>query len=148
MTLRLAHVCISATDLAATKQFYCEALGFEKAFDFLRDDRVVGFYLCVPDGGYVEVFQRDAIALKTKSPILHFCLEVDDIDALARRLAGHGCEVTEKKLGADRSWQIWTTDPNGVRIEIQQYTPQSSQVTREDCLLSSPRVPGNRRART
>ncbi len=65
----------------------------------------------------------------------HFCLETDDIDEVARRLADNGYPVTEKKLGADQSWQVWTKDPSGVRIEFHQYTPKSSQRTHQDCIL-------------
>jgi len=106
-----------------------------KAFDFIRNDRVVGFYLEVPRGGYVEVFQQDAIDLTAKSPIQHLCLEVDDIDAVGLRLTENGYEATEKALGADHSWQTWTTDPSGVKIEFHQYTADSSQVTHENCIL-------------
>ena len=131
----LAHVCISATDLAAVERFYCCGLRFKKAFDFIRNDRVVGFYLEVSRGGYVEVFQRDEIDVKAKSPIKHFCLEVDDIEQIGLRLAENGYEATQKRLGTDQSWQMWTTDPTGVRIEFHQYTDRSSQITHENCIL-------------
>ena len=46
-----------------------------------------------------------------------------------------GYEVTEKKLGADESWQTWVTDPSGVRIEFHEYTEKSTQITGEDCIV-------------
>ena len=131
----LAHVCLSATDLAAAERFYCCGLGLKKAFDFIGDGRVVGFYLEVSRGGYVEVFLRDGIDAKANGPIQHFCLEVDDIEQTGLRLTENGYEVTPKKLGADQSWQMWTTDPSGVRIEFHQYTDSSSQITHENCIL-------------
>ena len=131
----VAHVCLSATELAAAERFYCRGLGLNKVFDFIRSDRVVGFYLEVSKGAYIEVFQRDGIDAKANSPISHFCLEVDDIDQIGRRLTEHGYEATPKKLGADQSWQMWTTDPSGVRIEFHQYTDRSSQITHENCVL-------------
>jgi lactoylglutathione lyase/glyoxylase I family protein len=131
----LAHVCLAATDLAAVERFYCCGLGFKKAFDFIRNDRVVGFYLELSQGGYIEVFQRDEIDVKANSPILHFCLEVDDLEPIGLRLTENGYEATQKTLGADQSWQMWTTDPSGVRIEFHQYTDRSSQITRKNCIL-------------
>lgn len=77
----------------------------------------------------------DVMDTKANGPIRHFCLEVDDIEQVRRRLTENGYEVTDKKLGADQSWQLWTTDPSGVRIEFHQYTDRSSQVTHEDCML-------------
>ncbi len=131
----LAHVCLSAADLTAAERFYCSGLGFTKTFDFIRDNRVIGFYLEVSPGVYVEIFQRSEIDDKAKGPIQHFCLEVDDIEQVRLRLTENGYEATEKKLGADQSWQIWTTDPSGVRIEFHQYTDRSSQITHENCIL-------------
>ena len=131
----LAHVCLAATDLAATERFYCRGLGLKKAFDFLRQGSIIGFYLEVGPGSYIEVFQRAEVNAGAASPIQHLCIEVDDIDAVGKRLAESGYPVTEKKLGADRSWQMWVTDPAGVRIEFHQYTPQSSQIIRQNCVL-------------
>lgn len=132
---RIAHVCIGSTDLAATEKFYTKGLGFTKHFDFIRNGKVIGFYLLVGDNTYVEVFTNDAMADEPKAPIKHFCLEVDDIEAVRKQLIGAGYEVTEKKLGADQSWQAWTSDPCGVRMEFHQYTEQSSQKLRTPCVL-------------
>ena len=131
----LAHVCILASDLAATERFYCSGLGLEKLFDFTRDGEVVGFYLKVSGRTYVEVFHRDEAPGESPSPIRHLCFEVDDIDEASDRLRSEGYEITEKKLGADQSWQAWTSDPGGVSIELHQYTEESCQVTGRDCVL-------------
>ncbi|MNT98681.1 hypothetical protein D3C72_2413220 [compost metagenome] len=42
-------------------------------------------------------------------------------------MRGKGVEITDKKLGADGTWQAWTKDPNGVKLEIFQYTENSMQ---------------------
>ena len=54
----IAHVCLTAPDLAATERFYCSTLGFSKVFDFIRGGDVIGFYLRVAPGAYIEVFRR------------------------------------------------------------------------------------------
>lgn len=131
----IAHVCLSATDLAAMERFYCSGLGFKKAFDFIRNDRVIGFYLKLSESSYIEVFEQDQIDVKANGPIRHFCLEVDDIEQIGRRLTENGYEATEKKLAVDQSWQMWTTAPSGMRLEFQQYTDRSSQITHENCIL-------------
>ncbi|MFA5206809.1 MAG: VOC family protein [Lentisphaeria bacterium] len=136
MIKRFAHVCLAAADLAATERFYCGGLGLKKTFDFIRDGRVIGFYLELCPGEYVEVFQREESAALVTGPILHFCLEVDDLEPVGRRLAEHGYDVTPKTLGADHSWQMWTTAPDGVKIEFHQYTGRSCQRTHENCIVS------------
>ncbi|MEI6809281.1 MAG: VOC family protein [bacterium] len=131
-----AHICVAATDLAAVEHFYCKGLGLEKAFDFIRNSKVIGFYLEMCPGQFVEVFLQDSIDPEASGPIQHFCLEVDDLDKIGARLTDNGYKVTPKTLGADQSWQMWTTDPSGVRIEFHQYTARSFQITRENCVFN------------
>jgi catechol 2,3-dioxygenase-like lactoylglutathione lyase family enzyme len=132
----IAHVCTYSTDLVATERFYCSGLRFKKLFDFVKGGQVIGFYLEVAKGSYVEVFCTDKIDPNAKSPMAHICFEVDDIDEIGRHLKSQGYEVTKKILGSDQSWQIWTADPSGVKIEFHQYTPKSSQFTGKTCILN------------
>lgn len=55
----IAHLCIRVADLGRTARFYCQGLGLEKAFDFRRDDKTVGFYLKAGNGNYLEFFERE-----------------------------------------------------------------------------------------
>jgi catechol 2,3-dioxygenase-like lactoylglutathione lyase family enzyme len=132
MIKRIAHLCLVSNDLAATERFYTEALGLKKAFYFLRNGVVIGFYLAVGDDNFIEVFHTDHVPNGESSAIQHFCLEVDSIDEISARVKSAGYEITSKQFGCDRSWQAWLTDPNGVKIELHEYTPESSQVTRTD----------------
>ena len=50
----IAHLCIRVADLEQTARFYCDGLGLKKAFDFIRDGKVVGFYLRVGNGNYLD----------------------------------------------------------------------------------------------
>lgn len=133
---RLAHVCIGAVDLAATERFYVQTLGFAKGFDFLQKGQVVGFYLRVSEGAYVEVFRQGAIPDSKAEPLIrHLCFEVDSIETVSARLTAAGHAVTPKTMGADDSWQAWTADPSGVRIEFHEYTAKSCQRTGAPCVL-------------
>ncbi len=135
MIKSLAHVCVGARNLQETERFYCSGLGLKKAFDFIRKGEVVGFYLRASKTNYVEVFRQGEIDAQAKSPLWHICFEVRDIDEARRHLMSAGYEVGEKKLGADQSWQAWLTDPNGVKIELHEYTEKSSQITGMNCVL-------------
>ena len=137
MITSLAHVCIEVDDLKKAEWFYCNVLGLKKKFDFIKDDELFGFYLEVGDGNYLEVFgsgvKSDEYA---RQRIRHFCLEVDDIDAIAKVLEANGVEARAKKMGADGSWQIWCEDPSGLNLEFHQYTDKSSQLTGENCIVN------------
>ena len=132
MIKRLAHVCIFSTDLAETEAFYRQALGMERHFDFEKDGKLFGFYLKAGANTFIEVFKGDP---GDEGNIRHVALEVDDIDAAIARIRAYGATATDKKLGADQSWQSWTGDPSGVKIELHQYTAASSQLTGNKCIV-------------
>ncbi|TJV51374.1 MAG: VOC family protein, partial [Mesorhizobium sp.] len=57
---QLAHVCIFADDLEVTRSFYRDVLGMDTQFNFLRDGKILGFYLNCGSRSHIEVFQKDA----------------------------------------------------------------------------------------
>jgi catechol 2,3-dioxygenase-like lactoylglutathione lyase family enzyme len=135
MIKALAHLCIHSKDLNRSLDFYCGALGLKRHFDFFKDGVLFGFYLQVAPGQFIEIFKADPAAKIGGQRIHHFCLEVDDLDAMRDALIKHGAEVTQKKKGCDETWQFWCKDPDGVDLEFQQYTPKSSQFTKTNCIV-------------
>ncbi len=136
MIKALAHICITTKDLATTERFYCGALGLKKRFAFERDGKEFGFYVQLTERNYIEFFERkDEEGEPGRQLIKHVAIEVEDMDVLEKHLQDHGVETRNKKMGKDGSWQMWCTDPNGVQIEFQQYTPDSSQLTQETVVM-------------
>jgi catechol 2,3-dioxygenase-like lactoylglutathione lyase family enzyme len=134
MIKRLAHICIHSNDLSKTEEFYCRALGMTRHFDFERNGGLFGFYLKAGDDSFIEVFKGKPGA--SDGNIKHLALEVDDIESVLTKVAGEGFPVGEKKLGADHSWQAWLEDPDGVKIELHEYTAESSQLTGRTCVVN------------
>jgi lactoylglutathione lyase/glyoxylase I family protein len=132
MIKQLAHACIVSSDLAAAEKFYCGALGFRKIFDFIKAGALYGFYLALGNGTFLEVF-GEAANDSSAPRIKHLCFEVEDIDLAVEELDAKQVVHTEKKLGADHTWQIWIKDPDGIDIEFHQYTGKSSQLTGTAC---------------
>ena len=124
MIKALAHLCVFASNLNRSRDFYCGALELKPHFDFFKDGALFGFY-----------FQAGPATEIRHQRIHHFCFEVEDLDALREKLIQRGIAVTPKKLGCDQTWQCWCKDPDGTDIEFQQYTPQSSQFTKTNCLV-------------
>ncbi len=128
MIMGLAHVCFTVSDLDASQVFYCDKLGLRHAFDFVRDDGArYGMYLHVGGRNFVELFTGELAEPAEGQAYRHLCLEVDDMEAAAEELRRRGVEVSDVKLGGDQSYQAWLTDPDGNRIELHQYTPDSWQ---------------------
>jgi lactoylglutathione lyase/glyoxylase I family protein len=128
-TLSLAHACIKTTSLEQTEAFYCEVLGLKKHFEFTRKDKVIGLYLKGSNDSFIEVFLTDEVENTNSRCLNHFCLETDDLAALRQRLVDRGYKPGEINTGADETLQFWTTDPNGLAVEFQQYTARSAQYT-------------------
>jgi catechol 2,3-dioxygenase-like lactoylglutathione lyase family enzyme len=130
----IAHVCLHAKDLNKSLAFY-SALDLKPRFRFVdKQGTLKGFYLRISDNNFIEIFER-ANTTAAAGAIAHFCLQVDDIIACRQKLLDAGIQVTEKKLGADQSYQCWVTDPDGNRIEFHEYTAQSCQKTGKDCVI-------------
>ena len=123
----IAHVCLNVKDLDRSVAFYCDALGMKHAFDFVRDGKRYGVYLHVAGRNFIELFQREAPPSGSHPSYQHLCLEVEDINAAIATLRERGLEVTDAHFGADNSWQAWIADPDGNRIELHHYTPDSKQ---------------------
>jgi catechol 2,3-dioxygenase-like lactoylglutathione lyase family enzyme len=124
MIKRLAHICIHTDDLKKTERFYCDVLGLERGFDFIKDESLFGFYIKLGNDSFIEVFRGNPGKIGN---INHLAIETDDIDQVITKLRSNGFDATDKKLGDDQTWQTWTKDPNGVRIEFHQYTDESLQ---------------------
>lgn len=135
MIKRLAHINLISGDLARSEHFYCHVLGLKKVFSFYKDGELFGFYLALGDMTFIEIFIDHSPSSQTNPIIRHLCLETDNIDAMIADVRGKGWHITDKKLGADQAWQAWITDPDGVTIEVMQYTPESSQYTGADCTV-------------
>jgi catechol 2,3-dioxygenase-like lactoylglutathione lyase family enzyme len=129
MIKRLAHINIGSHDLKASEDFYCNILGLEKIFEFIKDGELFGFYAGTGNITFVEVFLQDEVRESSSSLLHHLCLEVEDLEAAILEIKSKGWEISDKQLGGDNSWQAWISDPSGVQIELMQYTDESSQFT-------------------
>ncbi|MDD4889991.1 MAG: VOC family protein [Phycisphaerae bacterium] len=128
MLRSLAHACFVVADLDRAVKFYCDGLGMKLAFEFRNEQgQRTGVYLSCGGRTFVEMFIGKPNPPDPQGSYRHISLEVDDLDATAAKLTAAGAGVTEKKMGKDNSWQAWTADPDGNRIELHQYTPTSHQ---------------------
>ena len=131
MIIGITHAAVRVTDINKSIEFYCNLLGLPEQFRLTRDNGDLWLvYLKVAERQFVELFpganrpHSDPVG----SGLVHICLEVDDIQATYKELTGRGLATNgEPCLGADGSWQFWTSDPDGNPIEFHQFTPESRQ---------------------
>ena len=128
MITGFAHSCFVVRDLDASLAFYVDGLGLTPAFDFVNDQGVrFGVYLYLSGRNFIELFQGTVEEPSPNQSFKHICLEVDDIDTTVAAIQAKGIAVGPISLGSDHSWQAWLADPDGNRIELHGYTPESKQ---------------------
>lgn len=133
MIIGLTHAAIRVTDLDRSLDFYTRVLGLPEVFRLTRDTGEPWLvYLRAADGQFIELFPGapGPHTDPTGSGVVHICLQVDDIHGAYREFTSRGLVPhKEPVLGADNSWQFWTSDPDGNPIEFHQLTPESRQIT-------------------
>lgn len=140
MLKSLAHACFVVVDLDRALKFYIDGLGMKLAFEFRNEqDKRTGVYLACGGRTFLELFHGQPNAPDPQGSYRHISLEVDNIQAAIEQLTAAGAQATEMKMGKDGSWQAWTADPDGNRIELHQYTPQSRQTKALEALC--PKAP-------
>jgi lactoylglutathione lyase len=92
VAVRLDHAGLNVADLAAAREFYSRAFGFETELEFELPDGIRGAMLKLPAGGRLELFERlgSAAGPAPESPIAalatrgygHFAVSAPDIDAV------------------------------------------------------------------
>jgi len=161
MIKQISHISYLVSDMKKSLEFYCDILGFEKAFEILDDDGQPWLnYLKICEGQFIELFfggetksldiqQQAELQYKISQRIcksgqdfgktiyagyLHLCLEVDDIFKLSNHFKENGIRIEiEPKLGKDRNYQCWVNDPDGNKIEFMQIDPESPQAKKSEC---------------
>ena len=133
MIKQIAHICINTKNLEKTYDFYTKVLGLEKGFEFEREGELFGYYIKLGNNTFIEIFKGEPGEVGN---INHLAIEVDDLDGLIQKIRSHGIEINDKILGIDQSYQVWITDPNGIRIEFHEYTPESMQLIGGRCVIS------------
>ncbi|MDR3276086.1 MAG: VOC family protein [Treponema sp.] len=128
----IAHLALNVKDMEKSVDFYTCVLGLKKAFELPepRSGKPWIVYLYLGGRQFVELFYHgvDACPVDHAQGFNHICLEVDDIHQIASQIQTAGCKMDVLPLqGADKNWQAWVTDPDGVKIELMQISPDSPQ---------------------
>ncbi len=144
MTILLSHIGLAVSDLDAAVSFFTEALGFEAGGTFASGDEVAD--LAEIDGGRAQMRMRyivkDGVRIElmcwtvpgpmgTPSPsraqlgLTHLCIQVDDVDAEAARLASYGATIlqrtrTEVQNETGHIVMLCVSVLDGLRIELLQ----------------------------
>lgn len=114
---RLDHVAIKTRRLAESRDFYVEVIGLtlgpRPAFAF------AGLWLYAGQDDVVHLVESDEDrADSVACGLNHFALQIADFDAARARLQDRGVPFETEVTPGGELKQIYVTDPNGVRVEL------------------------------
>jgi catechol 2,3-dioxygenase-like lactoylglutathione lyase family enzyme len=120
---RLDHVLVLTDDIETTMSFYRDALGLEVGdrppFEFS------GYWLYLGGAPCVHVADRDEyeaqaarLGLGVGPAVDHVAFGGSDFDGLVAGLEAAGIEAAVNEVPGGALRQLYVTDPNGVRVEL------------------------------
>jgi catechol 2,3-dioxygenase-like lactoylglutathione lyase family enzyme len=120
-TLDIHHVAIKAVDLEATERFYTEVLGMTRVarpnFDFPGTWLQMGATMFHLMSGYAAR-AADGSAPHGSAAVDHLALRALGFDEMKARIESAGLDYSENEIPGFGIWQLFMTDPNGIRIEL------------------------------
>ena len=123
-SLTLNHFGLYVKDMDESTKFYTENMGFRKAFSFTDGAGHPVVYLQIDHNTFLEMTPAD----KDHAPgFSHAGILTDDLQSTVAALQKKGLKVEDVHLGGTKALISNTLDPNGVRLELLAYPPDSLQ---------------------
>lgn len=123
--IRINHVGIWAKDWDETINFYTKTLGFKEAFVFKdKDGNVTTSYIQMNKDNFLEIARATP---DRPAGLNHVGIWVDDIKATVAALRKRGVKVEDARAGNSKAPLTNVLDPNGVRLELLEFAPESLQ---------------------
>ncbi len=123
--IMLNHVGIAVDDMEESLAFYTETMGFKEAFSLTNAEGEVGLaYLRVSENTFVELGRANE---NTPAGLSHFGVQVADVETVRAMYEGRGANPTDTRSGRTNAILSDIFDPQGVRIELSEYPPESLQ---------------------
>jgi catechol 2,3-dioxygenase-like lactoylglutathione lyase family enzyme len=121
--LRLNHVGVFAKDYDASMRFYTQTMGLKEAFT-IRDNagKPTLSYLQITKDTFLEV----APATGDRTPGLsHIGIWPENLAATVAGLRQRGVTIADPRTGSTKTSITNATDPDGVRLELLDFLPDS-----------------------
>lgn len=122
--LRLNHLGIYVKDLDESTKFYTEKMGFREAFSFKDPAGKPVVYLQMNRDTFLEMTPADA---DHAAGFSHAGIWADDVESTVASLQQQRVKVENVHLGVTKAPLANLFDPNGVRLELLAYPPESLQ---------------------
>jgi catechol 2,3-dioxygenase-like lactoylglutathione lyase family enzyme len=123
--LRLNHFGIYVKDLDESMNFYTKTMGFREAFSLKdKDGKPILVYLQINRDTFLELAPA---AADRPVGFSHAGIWADDLNKTVTILRERGVKMDNPISDATKSLLTNISDPNGVRLELLEYPPESLQ---------------------
>src|ERR1700685_1044491 len=121
--LRLNHVGIYVEDYDESMRFYTQTMGFKEAFTLRdKDGKPTLTYLQLSRDTFLELAPATA---ERPVGLSHIGFLPRDLNGTVAALRQRGVKVDDPRTGATRTSITNVIDPNGVRLELLDFLPDS-----------------------
>ena len=123
--LRLNHVGMYVKNFDESMNFYTKTMGFREAFSIKdKDGKPTLTYLQISRDTFLELAPATA---ERPVGLSHVGIWADDVKGAAAALRQQGVKVDDPRTGATKAPLTNVMDPNGIRVELVELTPDSLQ---------------------
>lgn len=123
--LRLNHVGLYVKNFDESLSFYTKTMGFREAFAFKdKDGKPIITYLQLDRDTFLELAPATA---DHPVGVSHMGLWADNVKATVATLRERGLQAEEIRIGQSKAPLTNVLDPDGVRMELLEYPPESLQ---------------------
>ncbi len=118
----LNHVGVAVPNLDEALNYYTKTLGFPEAFRSVDEKgNVTLVYVQISKNTFVEIQPANGRPLG----INHFGIHVENMAQVTSMFKQRGANLSETRVSPTKAILSNITDPNGVRIELAELTPES-----------------------
>jgi len=122
--LRLNHVGLYVKDFDESLRFYTQTLGLREAFTIRGPDGKPALaYLHVTRDTFLEIAPASE---QRPVGVSHVAIWPENLDQTLATLRSRGVAVDDPRTGSTGTRIANVTDPNGVRLELVDFTPDSA----------------------
>jgi catechol 2,3-dioxygenase-like lactoylglutathione lyase family enzyme len=122
--LTLNHFGIYVKDMDESTKYYTEKMGFREAFRFKDGAGNPIVYFQIDRNTFLEITPADK---DHPAGLSHSGILSNDVAATVADLRKKGLTVEDVHVGGTKALISNTTDPNGLRMELLSYPPESLQ---------------------
>ena len=125
MIKQLSHLSLSTKNLSKVKKFYVNILKFKILHKFINEKRFTyGLFLNCGKKTCIEFFLTNS-KRSNHGQLRHFCFEVNNIKAIAKKLKRYDKKIKVLRGKTDKVLQFMTKDFENNIIEFHQYDKKS-----------------------